>query len=276
MNKPGKQIHVRLPPNIYRALKDRCAVESLSIQEYISGITSKSLYPRPSDGKVNYTSKDPKTVALNLFQECTIFNGVDLSELKRLADAAELNHFEKNQIITREGDKVFEFLYIIASGLSKVFKGSSYGKEFTFDILSKGDVFGESALFKKFTYFSSTQSIDETDIVSISKRDFLAFTFHNPDVITRIADLQQARLRNLSTKLIDMITDKAQQRVITTLKFLSDKFGNTLYFNHKLIADLSGTTSETVTRSLNHLKKVGTIQLFRGKVQIIEPDKLRS
>jgi CRP-like cAMP-binding protein len=274
MNKPEKQIHVRLTSDIYRALKDRCSFESLSVQEYISGITAKSLYPRSFDGKANYTAQDPKTIALSLFRECTIFNGVNFSELERLADVAKLIHFAENQIITREGDKVFDFLYIIASGLLKVFKGSSSGKEFTIDILAKGDVFGESALFGKFTYFSSTQSIDDLDIVSISKRDFLAFTSHNPDVITRIANLQQARLKNLSTKLIGMITEKAQQRVVTTLKILMDKFGSTLYFNHTLIAELSGTTSETVTRSLNHLKRAGAIKLFRGKVQIIAPDKL--
>jgi len=56
---------------------------------------------------------------------------------------------------------------------------------------------------------------------------------------------------------------------------LSSKLGLTLPFTRQDIADMVGTTTETAIRVMSHLKDRGIIRSVRGKVIILDKEKLR-
>ena len=56
---------------------------------------------------------------------------------------------------------------------------------------------------------------------------------------------------------------------------LSAKLGLTLPFTRQDIAEMAGTTTETAIRVLSHLKDRGIIRSARGKVIILNEEKLR-
>ena len=68
--------------------------------------------------------------------------------------------------------------------------------------------------------------------------------------------------------------NKTENRVIRTLDDLRNKFGDNLPLTHKEIADMCGTTNETVTRILVNLKKQEALKLSRGNIQIINISKM--
>jgi CRP-like cAMP-binding protein len=56
---------------------------------------------------------------------------------------------------------------------------------------------------------------------------------------------------------------------------LSAKLGSTLPFTRQEIAGMAGTTTETAIRVMGHLKERGIISSVRGKVTILDEEKLR-
>jgi CRP-like cAMP-binding protein len=272
MNDQEKQIHVRLTPEIYRKLKGKCAYEGLSVQDHVAELVSQSLKQSVPQGKLD-KAQGGKQAILTAIRECSLLNDCPEVDLKKLASAASMIHYSKGQLMLRE-EEVPEALHIIAGGLVRIYKLSPSGREFTIDVLSKGEIFGGMSLISGFAYSSGAQAMEEVDTVAIPKEPFLAFTSRNPEITSRITRLENVRKGTLFTKLIELVTDKAEQRVSKVLSELITKYGSTLSLTHKDIAEMSGTTSETVTRIMTTLKNRGAIRLSRGKVQIIDKDKL--
>ncbi len=273
MNSPEKQIHIRLTSEVYRKLKGKCAYEELSVQDYVANLIGQSLTQHAPRGKLNVHGQDSKQEILETIKECSLLNDFPDADLKKLADTANLLHFSKGQLMLRE-QEIPEALHIVASGLVKIYKTSPSGREFTVDILPRGEIFGGMSLISGFTYSSGAQAMEEVDIVAIPREPFLAFASRNPEITASITRLENVRKGNLFTKLIGLVTDKAEQRVGKVLNELRDKYGTTLSLTHKDIAEMSGTTSETVTRIMTNLKSRGVIKLSRGKILILDKDRL--
>ncbi|MFC2043689.1 Crp/Fnr family transcriptional regulator [Chloroflexota bacterium] len=72
-----------------------------------------------------------------------------------------------------------------------------------------------------------------------------------------------------------MAGERVEQRLANVLLMVSSKLGLTLPFTRQEIADMTGTTTETVIRVLSCLKDRGIIRSDRGKVIIIDKEKLR-
>jgi CRP/FNR family transcriptional regulator, cyclic AMP receptor protein len=268
-----KQIHIRLTPDVLRKLKYKCAYDSKSLQDFVEEIIARNITPSVLFDKCKIEEIDNKTEILNLFNECPIFHNVDSIELGKLANFAELLRFEKGRIIVREEESPNSLL-IVAGGLLKIFKGTSSGRDLTIHFLSRGEIFGEDSLISGFRYSVGAQAIVDSKIVFISKQKFLEFTTRNPQVITKISSLQRERISILLSKLANMVTDKADERVLKVLDELMNKFGNTLCFSHKEIAEMSGITNETASRIMTNLKNRGIISLSRSTIVINSRENL--
>jgi CRP-like cAMP-binding protein len=83
------------------------------------------------------------------------------------------------------------------------------------------------------------------------------------------------RLRDAQTRLLDLAGEKVEQRLASALLRLSSKLGPTLPFTRQEIADMTGTTTETTIRVMSRLKERGIIRSTRGKVIILDKEKLR-
>jgi CRP-like cAMP-binding protein len=83
------------------------------------------------------------------------------------------------------------------------------------------------------------------------------------------------RLRDAQGRLKDLAGERVEQRLSSVLLMLSAKLGLTLPFTRQEIADMVGTTTETAIRVMSHLKDRGIIRSVRGKVIILDEEKLR-
>ena len=69
--------------------------------------------------------------------------------------------------------------------------------------------------------------------------------------------------------------ERIEQRLASVLLMLSTKLGPTLPFTRQEIAEMVGTTTETAIRVMSSLKNRGIIRSVRGKVIILDEQKLR-
>ena len=203
-----------------------------------------------------------------------IFSNLNDDELGELADLAIERSFVPNEFIFWDGDAP-EWFYIVAEGKVKVLKHSSLGKEFIIAFFGPGEMFGEVAVFENKPYPASAQAVTETKVVGVKRDDFLSFLANRPQVALRIISVLAGRLRDAQGRLRDFAGERVEQRLASVLLMLSAKLGPTLPFTRQEIADMVGTTTETAIRVMSHLKDRGIIRSVRGKVIILNEEKLR-
>ncbi len=203
-----------------------------------------------------------------------VFSSLNDDELGELAKLAIERSLEPNEFIFWDGDAP-EWFYIVAEGKVKVLKHSSLGREFIIAFFGPGEMFGEVAVFENKPYPASAQAVAETKVVGIKRDDFLSFLVNRPQIALRIINVLGGRLRDAQSRLGNLAGERVEQRLASVLLMLSSKLGSTLPFTRQDIADMVGTTTETAIRVMSHLKNRGIIRSVRGKVIILDEEKLR-
>jgi len=203
-----------------------------------------------------------------------IFSSLNDDELGELANLAIERSFLLNEFIFWDGDAPHWF-YMVAEGKVKVLKHSSLGREFIIAFFGPGEMFGEIAVFENKPYPASAQAVAETKVVGIKREEFISFLANRPQVALRIISVLGGRLRDAQSRLRDLAGERVEQRLASVLLMLSSKLGLTLPFTRQEIADMVGTTTETAIRVISHLKDRRIIRTVRGKVIILDEEKLR-
>jgi len=209
-----------------------------------------------------------------ILKHSSVFSSLNDDELRELATLAHERNFMSNEFIFWDGDTP-EWFYIVAEGQVKVLKHSSQGREFIIAFFGPGEMFGEVAVFENKPYPASAQAVAETRVVGIRREDFLSFLAGRPQVALRIINVLGGRLRDAQSRLRDLAGERVEQRLASVLLMLSSKLGLTLPFTRQEIADMTGTTTETAIRVMSQLKDRGIIRSTRGKVIILDKEKLR-
>ncbi len=216
----------------------------------------------------------PGSSKVQILKGSSIFSSLNDGELGELANLVIERNFMPNEFIFWDGDAP-EWFYIVAEGQVKVLKHSSLGREFIIAFFGPGEMFGEVAVFENKPYPASAQAVAETKVVGIKREDFLSFLTSRPQVALKIINVLVGRLRDAQSRLRDLAGERVEQRLAGVLLMLSSKLGTTLPFTRQELADMVGTTIETAIRVMSHLKERGVIRSTRGKVTILDKEKLR-
>ncbi len=209
-----------------------------------------------------------------ILKRAFIFSSLDDGELRELANFASEREYMPAEFVFWEGDAP-EWFYIVVEGRVKVLKYSSSGSEFIIAFFGPGEIFGEVAVFENKPYPASAQAVAETKVVGIRREDLLSFLAERPEVALRIINILGGRLRDAQSRLKNLAGERVEQRLASVLLMLSSKIGPTLPFTRQEIADMSGTTIETTIRVMSRLKAGKIIRSVRGKVIILDEQKLR-
>ena len=209
-----------------------------------------------------------------ILKKSPIFSSLNDDELTELAGLAIEHILTPGEFVFWDGDAP-EWFYIVAEGKVKVLKHSSMGREFIIAFFGPGEMFGEVAVFENNPYPASAQAVTETKVVGIKRVDFLSFLANRPQVALKIINILAGRLRDAQGRLRDLAGERVEQRLASVLLMLSVKLGLTIPFTRQEIADMVGTTTETAIRVMSNLKDRGIIRSARGKVIILDEEKLR-
>ena len=209
-----------------------------------------------------------------IMKNSSIFSGLSDDEIAELAGLAVDRSLVPNEFVFWDGDAP-EWFYIVAEGKVKVLKHSSSGKEFIIAFFGPGEMFGEVAVFENKPYPASAQAVTEAKVIGVKKDDFLSFLANRPHVALKIIGVLGGRLRDAQSRLRDLAGERVEQRLASVLLMLSAKLGLTLPFTRQEVADMVGTTTETTIRVMSSLRDRGIIGSVRGKVIILDEQKLR-
>lgn len=207
---------------------------------------------------------------LEALQKCRIFKGLRLADIQELAAVVTPVRYAKGAFIFNDEDPA-EFFYFAQQGLIKLFKGSPSGKNVTFIIASIGDTLNAAALSLK-KHFLSAQAMTEATVLKIPRREFWAFEAKHPGIAVNIIGLTAEGLDFEYNRIVDIIGEEVELRVVHSLFTLASKFGSNILLKREDLANYAGTTTETAIRVLSKLRKKGIVSCSAGRGAIVISD----
>jgi CRP/FNR family transcriptional regulator, cyclic AMP receptor protein len=173
-------------------------------------------------------------------------------------------------------------MYVVLAGKVKVTKSSAEGKENLLAIHLPGDFFGEMALLDGKTSPATVSAMEDCRIASVSSAHFHRFLMGNEKVVKQIIQVLCGRLRQVWAQLNSVTYSTADARIRGGIHQLARRHGVRdsrgiiidLKITHQELAEMVGTSRETVTRTLARLQKQGILQLEHRRMILLEPDAL--
>lgn len=201
--------------------------------------------------------------------------------LEDLTQFGNVNNYVKRQAIYQEG-KYPNQLFYIKSGKVKTYKTSDTGKELTIDLYKEGDFLGYNALLENSKYNESAEALDDSELCSISKEDFQTLINSSPVVAQKFIQLLAKNVSEKVNQLLSLAYNSLRKRVANALIQLQDTYktsgtGNfSIHISRSDIANIAGTATESLIRTLSDFKAEGLIQINDGNISIIDNKKLSS
>jgi CRP-like cAMP-binding protein len=208
----------------------------------------------------------------------SLFSELPESQLCHLSDYKNLISHRKGQILFYEGTKPLG-IFCINTGVVKVYKTASNGKEQIIHLAKAGDFLGYSSLLGEENYTSSAMIVEDAKICFIPKEVFLSTLTKNTEFFKRVTKAISHELGVMESKLTDATQKSIRERLAFVLLQLADSYGIDggeyqkidLILSREEIAGIVGTATESVIRLLSEFKKDDLIDLD-GK-RIIIKDK---
>ena len=135
-----------------------------------------------------------------LLRGMEIFKDLPVGALAAIASLTEEEVFTASAKIIQEGD-MGETLYLIVSGNVSVHKNADDGCELQIDTMSKGDYFGEMALFENQPRSATCKAEGETRLLVLHKLEFAEAVQEYPQIALQICQELSRRIRHLHQKI---------------------------------------------------------------------------
>ena len=207
-----------------------------------------------------------------------LFRGLSAEETEAVAKSTTSRRFGRGSAIIlaeQQGDAFF----IIQKGRVKVSVSREGGREVILSLLGVGQVFGELSLLDGKPRSADVTATEATELIMLRRPDFLRLITEKPSIVIGLLTELASRLRKVDYKIAGLALLDVTNRVSKTLLQLANEGGEqeehgVLLKNrptHQQLAQMSGTTRETVTRVLRQLEEQGYIEC-RGRNIVILSD----
>lgn len=192
--------------------------------------------------------------------------------------------YPKGSVLFVEGEQP-RGVFILCSGKAKLTTSSTQGKTLIVKIAEPGEVLGASAAILDRMYELSAETLEPAQVNFIKRDDFMRFLnahseacMHTAQQLSEKYHSAQREIRSLglsqttAEKLARLLLDWCARTGEETPKGIRLQ----VLLTHEEIAQMIGTTRETVTRLLSDFKRKKVIAVNGASVFILKKDALES
>jgi CRP/FNR family cyclic AMP-dependent transcriptional regulator len=217
-----------------------------------------------------------------LLSRVSIFSGLTPEQLADLASLAVPRHWGAGEVVFREGD-AGDTCYVVQHGCVRVTRNHSDGRTITLAELRSGDLFGELAMFDGEQRSATVEAAEETTGVALLAGDMRRLLLQHPDISVKLLSAFAERLKEANERISRQSFQTVASRVAgvllahtETLEAEGAASENVLIRSTRAeIAQLAGSSRESVSRFLATLERAGLVTCGRGKVVIHDPAALQ-
>ena len=219
---------------------------------------------------------------LTFLRNVPIFADLDDPDLEKIARLGTRQRYKKGNIVVLEQESGAA-LFVIISGKVKVVRTDEDGREVILSMFGPGEFFGEMALLDGLARSASVVATVRAELLMIHRRDFLELLNEYPSVAIGLLAELAMRLRKADMQIKSLSLKDAAGRVANVLLMLADDLG--VFRKGKVeiedlplqqdIANMAGTSRETVSRMLHQFIRDGQVTLKGNALTINDFEAFR-
>ncbi len=218
-----------------------------------------------------------------LLASISIFSSLDESELDLLLQVTATKRMAAKEVLFRKGDPGRQ-LYGVLAGRLKVMATGKDGKDLVFGLMGPGEVIGEIAVVDENPRSGTVVALEPAELLTLHRRELLPFLERHPKVCIHLAGVLAGRLRRLSEHTEDAIFLPLAARMAKTLLVLAASYGDDLQpgatvdirLAQQDLADMVGTTRESVNKQLRVWETAGRVELKRTRIKLLDIEALEA
>jgi CRP/FNR family transcriptional regulator, cyclic AMP receptor protein len=218
---------------------------------------------------------------VELLRRVPLFSELSTAELERVAQVGIPRSFPRETRIFHEGDSG-DACYIVREGSCRVTREHPDGRAITLATLGPGAIFGELAMLDGERRSASVETTENTELVALPASDVRKLIREHPEMAEKLVVALTRRLREANERISRQSFQTVPSRVAGVLnQLLADEAvtpmvrdGVTIRLRQADLAQLAGTSRESVSRFLATLERAGVVRVGRGTVTVLAPERL--
>ncbi|SMO69754.1 transcriptional regulator, Crp/Fnr family [Balnearium lithotrophicum] len=210
---------------------------------------------------------------MEFLKKIPLFKELTEHQIESIKKISTIKKYDKGKTLFSPYDRA-EFFFILKSGAVKVFK-TSKGKEQIIRIFDKPNLFGEAASFTGTNFPAWAETIEDSEILLIPRKEFLEIIRNDPEIGMKLLSVMAQRLIHLTNVIESLSLKTALSKVSSYILRKYENEGEEINFSTGIAAMELGLTKETVSRMLSKLKKLGLIEKEGGRILIKNLNGLR-
>ncbi|MFZ4634188.1 MAG: Crp/Fnr family transcriptional regulator [Saprospiraceae bacterium] len=189
----------------------------------------------------------------------------------------------------KKGEQVFvpndlsDRIFFINEGRIKLSSMNDEGKEVTKAILGKGEVFGELALLGESKRRDFATALEDTDTCVVTLEELRGLMRNRSELNLFFMRMFGARQLEMERRLESLVFRDSRSRIVEFLVHLIDTKGERVgyewvirkFITHQEIANLTATSRQTVTTTLNDLRAMKLLTFNRSRMLVRDLEGLR-
>ncbi len=222
-----------------------------------------------------------RPVGPGILSETEIFKGLSTPDYERIQNLARRKIKTEGEFYFMEGDPA-SMVYLLVEGKVKLVQVTLQGQQVIHGYVGVGDVFGVIATLNEASYPVSAQAIVNCEALTWSQADFNRLVVSSPLIAANITRILAQRIQVYQDRVREMATQRVERRIARTLLRLAQQAGRKIEsgvlidipLTRQDLAEMTGTTLFTVSRTLKQWESRGLIISKREKVIVRFPHGL--
>ncbi|MEK6551635.1 MAG: Crp/Fnr family transcriptional regulator [Pseudomonadota bacterium] len=202
----------------------------------------------------------------------------------RLSDGSRAGLSAQGSVVRfRKGIPIFragssgDHVYILTEGRVKVYALSPLGRAVILWFCLPGEMFGLAEMARGGERVVYAEACTDVEALVIPRERFRGFLEGDISVAMLVVDMLSCRLRGLTDTVLNLIADDVTTRVVKLLLRLDQRYGVPLDdgsrrldipLTHQEMADMTGTTRQSVSSVINELKQQGLLTVSDHRISL--------
>ena len=219
-----------------------------------------------------------------LVRQSSLFKEVSSDGFKQVIETGVLRSIEEDGFFFLQSDPATH-AYVLVKGRVKMVQITPNGQQIALRIMTPGQTYGGIALLNpRAGYPATAQAVENSTALTWDTQHLRQLVEKEPSISLNVMSLMHGYISELQERQKALVTDRVEQRIARILLKLAAQSGKKiddgvlidLPITRQDIAEMSGTTLYTVSRTLNEWDRGGLLEIGRERVVICEPHVLVS
>ena len=215
---------------------------------------------------------------IDVLRRVPLFESLSEADLQSFAELVRERSYPRGSVIVFEEDPG-DALYVVAAGQVKVVLVAEDGREVILSVLGPGSFFGEMAILDEGPRSAHVIAMEESNLLILRRDDFHARLRAMPEVAISLLKEISRRLRRADEKIGSLVLLDVNGRLAHLLLRLADEERGdqiTRRLTHHTIAQMIGSSRETVSRAMRGLVGRNVIEVTRTAILLRDRGALRA